>query len=200
MISAKYALPNTLTELSLEYSIFPDGVIKVSQKLDTKGVKELPLLPRFGMRCQIKKDFNKVEWYGRGPYENYIDRKKSAFVGLYNASPEELFYSYPSPQECSNRCDTRRLSVTNSSDKGFEILKGNDCFEFTVIPYTVEDLSQAERGKKHTMDLPENDFYAVSLDYKNQGLGCIDSWGAMPLEKYQIKPENMEFKFIIKLK
>ncbi len=200
LISAKYALPNTLTELSLEYSIFPDGLIKVSQKLDTKGVKELPLLPRFGMRCQIKKDFNKVEWYGRGPYENYIDRKNSAFVGLYNASPEELFYSYPSPQECSNRCDTRRLSVTNSSDKGFEILKGNDCFEFTVIPYTVEDLSQAERGKKHTMDLPENDFYAVSLDYKNQGLGCIDSWGAMPLEKYQIKPENMEFKFIIKLK
>ena len=199
-VSAVYALKNTKTEVTIEYLVKADGVVEITEKLDTKGVAGLPLLPRFGVKFKVNKDFKNVEWYGRGPFENYIDRKTAAFVGRYNSTPEKMFFSYPSPQECSNRCDTRSLEVLNNKGKGFNILKGKENFEFSIMPYSVEDLSQEKRGEKHTVDLPENDFYAVTVDFKNQGVAGIDSWGAMPLEKYRIEAKNMEFTFTLKVR
>ena len=200
-VQAVYSLENTKTEVTIEYLVMADGIIEISEKLDTKGVTELPLLPRFGLKFKVKKDFSNIEWYGRGTFENYIDRKTAAFVGRYNSTPEKMFFSYPSPQESSNRCDTRSLNIFNNNGNGLEIVKGKENFEFSVMPYSVEDLSQEKRGEKHTVDLPENNnFYAVTLDLKNQGVAGIDSWGSMPLEQYQIKPQNMEFKFTMKIR
>ena len=198
-IKTIYDLDSTQTSVILEYEIVESGQIIITEKLDIKDNTKLPLLPRFGVNFQIKKDFNNVEWYGRGPFENYIDRKTAAFVGRYKSTPEELFYSYPSPQECSNRCDTRRLMISDNKNSAFEITKENSLFEFTVIPYSIKDFQQTNRGEKHTIDLKKHDSYYVNIDYKNQGLGCIDSWGAMPLEKYRIEPNNIEFKFALKI-
>jgi len=199
-IKTIYDLDSTQTSVILEYEIVESGQIIITEKLDIKDNTKLPLLPRFGVNFQIKKDFNNVEWYGRGPFENYIDRKTAAFVGRYKSTPEELFYSYPSPQECSNRCDTRRLMISDNKNSAFEITKENSLFEFTVIPYSIKDFQQTNRGEKHTIDLKKHDSYYVNIDYKNQGLGCIDSWGAMPLEKYRIEPNNIEFKFALKIR
>ncbi len=197
-----YSLPNTNTNLTVEYKIQGNGIVDVTEKLLVKEKKEKPeYLPRFGFNFWITKDYKSVEWFGRGPHENYIDRKTSAFVGKYHSDPEDLYYAYPSPQENGNRCDTRSLKLSNSKETIEFVCENNDkLFEFSVLPFSIEDLTQNERGTKHTIDLPANDFYSVTIDYKNQGLGCIDSWGAMPLKEYLIPVENIEFKFRFQVK
>lgn len=194
-----YLLPNSGATITMEYEICKDGII-VTETLDTKGAKKLPTLPRFGVNFNISKQLSNVSWYGRGPLENYIDRKTSQFVGTYSSTPEQLYFAYPSPQENGNRCDTRILRVTDKSGHGIGIYRSAvQNFEWSVLPYSISDLYQTNRGTKHTVDLPNNDFYSVTIDGKNQGLGCIDSWGAHPLDQYEIRPEQMSFQFVIKV-
>lgn len=200
-VRAVYSLPNTKTELIMEYYIFGNGWIDITESLNTKDQKNLPIMPRFGIKFNVAKYFNVIDWYGRGPHENYCDRKSSAFIGRYTSSPEQMCYLYPSPQENGNRTDNRLMRMSNGKGYGLEIKQSNDTrqpFEFSVTPYTIDDLSQEKRGTKHTIDLPQNNFYAVTIDYRQQGLAGNDSWGALPLPEYRIEPKEFSFTFVLK--
>ena len=195
LITAVYTIPSVGT-LTMTYLILPGGIMRVTEALATeKG--DLPDIPRFGVNFHISKDFNNVEWYGRGPHENYQDRKASAFIGTYKSTPEKLYYPYPSVQENGCRTDNRFMTLTDKNNNvlKFKVSNTKQFFDFTVLPYSIDDLTQEKAGTIHSNQLPTNDFYSVCIDLKQQGLGGDDSWGALPHRPYRIIPSTFSFTF-----
>jgi len=174
----------------LKYSINEEGIIMV--QADYKPTKnEIAIIPKYGMRMQIPADFNIIEWYGRGVFENYPDRKTSAIIRKYKSSLEDFITSYVVPQDNSNRCDVRWFSFSNNTRKKI-VIKGLDALCFRAWPYTEDDLESC----KHDYELPNRDFITVNIDHNIKGVGGNDSWGARTLEKYTIngnKPYSYGF-------
>jgi beta-galactosidase len=169
-------------------------------------------MPRFGMNFQIPENYNMVSWYGRGPHENYIDRKDSAFMGIYNNSVSELGYEYSRPQENGYRTKTKWLELKNDNGFGFKIY-GETYISFSAHYNTIEDFDDGVREKKvgekgsarkrmvkkqrKPVDLEKRNFISLNIDLKQMGVGGDNSWGARPLDKYLIQPGNYQYSFII---
>jgi beta-galactosidase len=158
------------------------------------GDEKLPELLRLGMRMRLPKDFQNVEWYGRGLHENYWDRKTSAFIGLYDDSVADQFVRYASPQENGYKTDVRWVALTQKRGKGL-LAVGLPTLCFSALPYATEDLTQESRGTKHPTDLVERDFIELHIDLNQTGVGGDDSWGARPLEKYTLLPKEYSYSF-----
>lgn len=160
--------------------------------------KPLPELPRFGMRMQIPGKFNDLTWYGRGPQENYWDRKTAAFVGVYKSSVADQYFPYIRPQENGYKTDTRWLALQDSAGRGMMII-GEPLVSFSALNFTTEDLDQGtKKNYKHTNDLSPRDFIALHVDYKQTGVGGDDSWGARPHPKYTLDYGYHEYSYIIR--
>ena len=145
------------------YTIFGDGKFIVD--VDFTPKKELI---RLGMQTLLAKEFNKFQWFGRGPHETYEDRKTGAAVGLYSGTAEELIHDYVFPQENGNRTDVRWIKVLNSDNKGFKISDNSGQYlNFSVWPYTQDDLEKAE----HIHELPRRENVTLNIDYKQRGVG-----------------------------
>jgi len=158
----------------------------------------LPDIPRVGLNMKLKKDFDSVEWFGRGPFENYEDRKTAAFVGLYKSTIDDLHFSYVRPQENGYRTDVRWLSFENEN---LELLiDGNPLFGFSASFYTIADLDlMQEPLNMHTNDLQKHNFIDVNIDYKQQGVGGDDSWYTPVHEEYRINANTIKYSFNLKL-
>ena len=156
----------------------------------------MPELPRFGINMRLPKEFDSVTWFGRGPHENYCDRKTSAFVGLYRQSVDELFEPYISPQENGYRTDTRWVLLRDEECRGI-MVGGKPLLGFSALWYTADDLTQPERGSRNIKDLKKRDFIDVNIDLKQMGVGGDNSWGALPHPQYQLPYKEYEFKFFI---
>jgi len=192
-VVADYKLQGVNSSVRLQYTILGNGDIIVDNTF-LPGSGRIPDLPRLGMRMQIPGEFENVEWYGRGPHENYWDRKTSAFVGRYKKTVDELYFSYASPQENGNRTDTRWIAFTDQSGAGL-LATGMPVLSWSALFYTQEDLTQVSRGTKHTYDLQKRDNVSVNLDFKQMGLGGDDSWGAIPHEQYQLDAVEYNYRF-----
>ncbi len=158
------------------------------------GAKGLPNIPRMGMRMQIPDKYNNVNWFGRGPEENYSDRNTGAFVGLYEKSVDDLYFAYASPQENGNRTDTRWIALTGDQGAGL-MVTGAPILSWSALYFTQEDLSQEDRGTKHTSDLQKRDFISLNLDHKQMGVGGDTSWGAWPHGEYRLPPREYSYNF-----
>ncbi len=192
-IIVKFVLPDVQSTYQTSYTVYGNGEILIKNSFQP-GKKELPVLPRFGMRMTLPKELKHVIWYGRGPQENYQDRKTASYVGEYEKTVDELYFSYISPQENGNRTDTRWIVF--KSDKGYGLTAtGMPLLSWSALPYTQEDLSQESRGTMHTYDLHKRDFISVNLDYKQMGVGGDNSWGAWPHEKYRIPAKEYSYEF-----
>jgi beta-galactosidase len=222
VIDIVYDLPGVNTTFTTTYEIYPSGIIKVSNQLNASDYKGD--IPRIGMRMQLPKAYNAITYYGRGPWENYNDRKASSFVDLYKSTAKEQYVPYIRPQENGYKTGVRWLSVHNSDNSGllFVASKNNpDNFSFSALPMPNEDFDAThgliydENKKaqeinnrdgspkvnmtKHTIDIKEKDLTQLNIDLGQRGLGGDDSWGAMPQEEYLFKadkPYNYSF-FII---
>jgi beta-galactosidase len=192
-IVAEYRLPSVSSRHRVTYTVFNTSDVIVKNQL-IPGDAELPELPRFGMRLRIPKDFSRVQWYGRGPHENYWDRKTSAFIGLYAGTVKELVENYASPQENGYRTDVRWVALTNDSGAGL-LAVGLPTLCFSALPYSTEDLTQESRGTKHPTDLTERDFVEFRVDYKQTGVGGDNSWGARPLDHYTLFAKPYAYSF-----
>jgi beta-galactosidase len=188
-----YFLPAVQSNLKAAYKVLGNGDIIVRTELEI-GEGELPEIPRFGLRMQIPVEFNNIKWYGRGPHENYCDRKTSAFVGVYKSTVEDLYVPYISPQENGVRTDIRWAALTDDKGTGL-LLCGIDLLSLSALRYTIEDLTQESRGTKHTIDLKEKDLIEVCVDLKQMGVGGDNSWGARPHPQYTLPPQNYVFSF-----
>ncbi len=177
------------------YTIFGDGIVKVDESLTPIG--KVPLdIPKIGMQMSIPKQYGTMTWYGRGPWENYIDRETSAGVGTYSGLVDTLWTDYVRPQENGNRCGVRWVAFTNNNGNGL-LAVGAPKLSVSAWPYTLEDLEKAT----HIDELPTRDNITVNLDYKQMGVGGTDTWTprAKALPKYQLPASHKyEYQFYLK--
>ncbi len=179
-------------ECSLVYTINGEGQIKV--EMTYQPVREdLPLLPKVGMRMRIPERFSQIDWYGRGPWENYPDRKTGYPIGLYSMTLEDFKVDYASSQDNANRCDVRWFSFSTPSGDRIKI-SGLQELNFRAWPYSEEDLE----ASTHPYDLPSRDYINVNIDYKIHGVGGNDGWGARTMDAYTIDANQpYSFGFIL---
>ncbi|MDR7211831.1 glycoside hydrolase family 2 TIM barrel-domain containing protein [Flavobacterium piscis] len=196
LVKATYNLTPVSSTLELNYEINSNGELGVKEQLNIDKTKEQPILPRFGMEIIVPKDFSNLAYYGRGPHENYIDRNYSSQVGLYNQTVSEQYYPYIRPQETGNKTDVRWLELSN--DKLRLTVTSDDLLAVTALHYLNEDLDDGlQKDQRHATELKERDLTSLKIDYKQMGVGGIDSWQAWPMEKYLLRDKNYQYQFKI---
>lgn len=199
-VVAQYDMPEVEAKLTLTYTLNLQGQLIVEQQLKVnKEAKNKPVLPRFGMSLVMPEDFSTLHYYGRGPIENYCDRHTSTFLGIYNQTVAEQFSPYIRPQETGNKTDIRWWSISNADSNGLTFT-APEPLEMTALNYLTSDLDGGpvkEAKQMHAGDLTPRPFTVVHIAQRQMGLGCIDSWGAWPLQKYLIPYADHAFSFII---
>jgi len=191
LVSVEYALPDVQAHFSINYAVLGSGDILIRSDFRTDQ-SNLPDLPRLGITMRLPQSFDRLEYYGRGPHENYCDRNTSALVGRYESTVLEQYVPYVSPQENGNKTDVRWSALRNRDGVGLLVI-GEPQFGMSALPFTVEDLTQEKRGSMHTIDLKERDFVTLNLDLKQRGVGGDDSWGATPHSQYCILARDASF-------
>lgn len=204
VLTANFEMPEVKAELMLRYRINAAGEVTVTEKMTTDKEAKVADLFRYGMQLQMPASFSKLEYYGRGPEENYIDRHSSSFIGKYEANVKDEYYPYVRPQESGNHTDIRYFSIFNpTSGKGITF-EGYAPMECSAIPYLVEDLDAGIEKEhawgQHSGDLVEKGLVQLHIQQRQFGLGCIDSWGSSPMEKYRMHYQDRCFSFVIKAK
>ena len=202
VLTATFEMPEVKAQLELTYNINAAGEVVVTEKMTTDKEAKVADLFRYGMQLQMPATYSKLEYYGRGPEENYIDRHASAFIGKYESNVKDEYYSYIRPQESGNHTDIRNFSIFNpTSGKGitFEAFGEMEC---SAIPYLVEDLDAGDEKNhswgQHSGDLVDKGLVQLHIQQRQYGLGCIDSWMTKPMEKYRMHYADREFSFKIK--
>jgi beta-galactosidase len=196
-LSANFDLPDVQSKHSITYTVLGSGDIIVESAIQVGG-KDLPELPRFGLRLRLPDGFERIEWYGRGPQENYCDRYTSAFVGHYNGTVREQFVPYVSPQENGYKTDVRWVALFNNEGLGLEFV-GMDLISMSALRYTIEDMTQKTRGSMHPVDLVERNFVELNIDLKQMGVGGDDSWGARTHPQYTLPAQDYSYRFRVRL-
>ena len=197
-ISTIFDLPSVEGQIVIDYAINAIGEITVINQLKNIS-KKLPHLPRFGNNFIIKNDYQRVNWFGRGPHENYNDRNTSALVGLYQAPVADLYFPYIRPQENGYKTDIRWVTFTNEAGKGLKVA-GTQLLSFSAHHQYNRDFDAGNTKKqRHTTDIIKRDFVNINIDYGQTGVGGDDSWSprAWAHEKYRIQPENLKYTYTI---
>ena len=165
-------------EYELCYSINNNGDIKV--EADYRPFADnIPLIPKFGMRMRLTPDFDRVEYYGRGPWENYPDRKQGYDIGLYAMPLSEFQVDYARPQDNGNRCDVRWMSLA-SEDHSLRI---DGCQPLCIRAW---DYGEEDLDVKHPYELKRGEFVNLNIDLNIHGVGGTDTWGKRTLPEYTI--------------
>ena len=204
VLTANFEMPEVKAELMLRYRINAVGEVAVTEKMTTDKEAKVADLFRYGMQLQMPASFSKLEYYGRGPEENYIDRHSSSFIGKYEANVKDEYYPYVRPQESGNHTDIRYFSIFNPTTGKGITFEGYAPMECSAIPYLVEDLDAGVEKEhawgQHSGDLVEKGLVQLHIQQRQFGLGCIDSWGSSPMEKYRMHYQDRCFSFVIKAK
>ena len=204
VLTANFEMPEVKAELMLRYRINAAGEVAVTEKMTTDKEAKVADLFRYGMQLQMPVSFSKLEYYGRGPEENYIDRHSSAFIGKYEANVKDEYYPYVRPQESGNHTDIRYFSIFNPTTGKGITFEGYAPMECSAIPYLVEDLDAGIEKEhawgQHSGDLVEKGLVQLHIQQRQFGLGCIDSWGSSPMDKYRMHYQDRCFSFVIKAK
>lgn len=193
-ITFEHSLVDARSTMKTVYTISSNGEINTEITLKL-GINGLPELPRFGMKMTLLKEFDNLEYYGRGPHENYCDRYTSAFIGNYKSTVSQQFFAYVRPQENGYKTDVRSLKITNQNGLGIEII-GDPQFGFSALHNSIDDLDQlTKKNYKHINDiLPREDVF-LNIDHKQMGVAGDNSWGARPHSPYQLTDKDYHFKF-----
>lgn len=197
VVKAEYEMQEVNALLNLTYSINNAGEILVTQAMKSDGSSAQPSLYRFGMQLQMPKNFDHICYYGRGPIENYADRKSSTLLGVYNQTVAEQFYPYIRPQETGNKTDIRWWKQQNISGVGLQIISDTP-FHASALNYTIESLDDgAQKDQRHSTEVSQADFTNLCIDKVQMGLGCVNSWSALPRPEYQVPYQDYEFSFML---
>ncbi|MDZ7373709.1 MAG: DUF4981 domain-containing protein [candidate division KSB1 bacterium] len=172
------------------YTVFANGWIHVANEVDPFG--KLPILPRLGVRMTVAGDLEKLTWYGRGPQENYPDRKSGYAIGLWESTVTDQYYPYVRPQETGNHEDVRWLALVDEKGSGI-LITADETLSFAALHYTASDLDRAN----HIHELSPRRNIILCLDAQVLGLGN-GSCGPMVLERYYVRPESVRFGFTLR--
>lgn len=197
VVHATYELKKVSAQLELTYRINNQGAIQVTQQMKADPNAEVSHMFRFGMQMAMPKSFDTIEYYGRGPIENYIDRNNSTDLGIYRQSVDEQFYSYIRPQETGNKTDIRWWKQLNAAGNGLLVV-AEAPFSGSALHYTQESLDEGlQKDQRHSPEIQPADLTNLCIDKVQMGLGCITSWGTLPLEKYMLPYGDYSFTFTL---
>ena len=195
-VASHYSLRSVGARYALVHDVFGDGSVAVEARL-AGAAEDLPELPRFGVLLALPGDLDQVAWYGRGPHENYWDRRAGAAMGRYASPAARLAHPYVRPQETGTRVDARWVAATDAQGRGL-LATGLPTLSFSALPYRQEDLDAGERkAGRHWTDLAPRDEISLALDYRQTGVGGDDSWGAVPRHEYTLWPQDLAFRFLL---
>ncbi len=196
-IVAQYDIPAVSGKLSLTYLVNNQGAIKVTQKLTADKNAKVADMFRFGMQVQMPDSYVQSIYYGRGPVENYVDRNNAAFIGKYKQNVDEQFYSYIRPQETGTKTDIRWWKQVTKGGFGLQFTS-DAAFSASALNYSIASLDDGvDKDQRHPADVDKAGYTNLCIDKMQMGLGCVNSWGALPLEKYRLPYGDYEFNFLI---
>ncbi len=179
-------------------TVYADGTMKVDNHFTAiKG--DYPLLLRMGNNLELSKEYINIEFYGRGPWENYWDRKTASLIGVYKQSVDSQYFNYARPQESGNKTDVRWVSFTNEKGAGLRFIYADTLLSFSALPYSLNDLDPEENKKQyHSGELIKRNKIYLHMDMQQTGVQGIDSWGSSPLKKYRIPFADHQYSYWIK--
>ena len=204
-----------LAEVSMSYTIYADGTVAGVETLSDGGnLTRAAMLPRFGMELAMPGEYSVLEFYGKGPFENYCDRNSAALVGHYVQRVEDQYHwGYVRPQESGTKTELKWMKVTDDNGTGL-MITSDVKFSASALPISRRQIDMSITGgvrrdkgdQRHSLELKKaacenvrslGKTY-VNFDLRQMGLGCVDSWGAWPREEYLLKAQPMEFRFVLR--
>lgn len=191
-VNTEYLFKATQTKAQVEYLIDEAGKVKVTTVINIP--EDVPTLPRLGWTLEAPVEMENIAWLGRGPHENYVDRKTGAAVGIYQSTINNWVTPYVMPQENSNRCDIRWIYFRDRDNNKLRFSAASShLFSVSAYPYTQTQLDNA----KYNFNLKSHKNLTINIDYDQMGVGGDNSWGHPVLEKYQLKSKTFKFAFVI---
>lgn len=196
-VKAIYDMPDVKAQLTMAYVIDDGGAIHVFEKMTTDPEAKVEKMFRYGVVMDLPYDFDQSKYYGRGPIENYADRKDCMPVGIYQQTADEQFFPYIRPQETGTKSDIRRWYQTNKNGVGLRI-QASGTFSASALHYNISDLDEGEeKHQRHSPDVPKSKYTELTLDLEHAGVGGIDSWSnkAEAQPPYRVEYKDRLFKF-----
>ena len=198
VIAMEYRIEGTDASVKMEYRINDRGSMEITETLVPGENKDLPGLFRFGLQFPMPRTFENIEYYGRGPFENYIDRNTSSFLGRWKQTVSEQAYAYIRPQETGNKTDVRWLKITDNMGRGL-MVEAEKPFAFSALHYYIETLDEGpEKRNRHASDIKEDNVTNLLIDGRQMGVGGQDSWGSVPLPEYMLPYGPYSFRCVIR--
>ena len=197
-ILTSFDMPEVQGQMDITYLVFANtGAVKVTEDFKaTEGAKVSDMF-RFGMLMQMPYTMEKSNYYGRGPIENYSDRKDCMRIGVYTDDADNQYFPYIRPQESGTKSDIRWWKQTDATGLGLQV-KSCTPFYASAIHFDTEELDDGDdKEQRHSFDLKKSKFTNLFLDSAHMGVGGENSWGAWPLEKYRVHYGNKTFTFTL---
>ncbi|MGV3539106.1 MAG: glycoside hydrolase family 2 TIM barrel-domain containing protein [Rufibacter sp.] len=196
-VLVSYKLKEIPATLLVTYSINGAGELLVKQELQPNPNSKAELLPRFGMKLVLPQGFEAIEFYGRGPHENYQDRNYSAHVGLYRQTVKDQFYPYVRPQETGTKTDIRWFKIRNGTGKGI-LIQGEQLLSMSALHFLDSDLDDGDaKDQRHSGELKPRKETQLNVDYKQMGVAGINSWRELALPPYLLPFQKYSYTFKI---
>ena len=206
IVTAKYLVCEA-AEIILTYIVHGDGSVELKEQMRDGGdLDQEPMLLRFGMEFSMPGEYTVLDFYGKGPFENYEDRQSAALMGHYFQRVEDQYhYGYVRPQESGAHTGVKWMRIIDEGGNGLELSSANGC-SVTALPFARRDMDLSVLKNGHSLDLKakahENNRSAggtyVNVDLRQMGLGCINSWGAIPRKEYLLPAGDYDFEFVIR--
>lgn len=198
-VISSYEMPEQESHLQVAYLIQGDGSVKVSMHF-LPGSKPLPEMPRLGMRMILKGCYDQMTWLGRGPQENYADRKSGYLIGKYHSTVWEQYHPYVRAQETANHCDVRWLTLQAPDGPGIRV-EGEEPLSMSAWNFPQADIlyRPSLQEHRHGGSIDQKDMVWLNIDHQQMGVGGDNTWGAQVHPEYTITPHEWNYTFTIKL-
>ena len=197
-VIADFDMPEQESQMQITYQMLANGNVEVNMHF-MPGNKALPEMPRLGMRMILKGDYDQMTWLGRGPQENYADRKSGYLIGKYSASVWEQYHPYVRAQETANKCDVRWFTLASKAGAGIRV-EGAEPLSVSAWNFPQDDLLYVPSTIEHRHGgcVDKKDMVWVNIDHLQMGVGGDNTWGAMVHPEYTITPKEWSYSFTIK--
>ncbi|MBS0030708.1 glycoside hydrolase family 2 TIM barrel-domain containing protein [Chitinophaga sp. 22321] len=196
MVKTVHYLPKVKVTYTTTYSIAVNGDITVAAQF-TPADTTLPEIPRMGMRMLVKPEYDQVSWLGRGPFDNYTDRKYAADVDVYTMPADSLFHPYPRAQESGYRTDVSWMALQDKNKSGWMFLS-DSLLSAGVLHFDMQRLDFDRKQNKHGGSMQNEDLLWWNIDYGQQGVGGDNSWGAKAHPEYLLPCRTYQYNFTLR--
>lgn len=198
-VTARFRLDDVSSDLTLRYTMGADGAVQIDVDWRADDSAHITDLPRMGMLMTMPKAYDTFSWYGRGPWENYSDRRTASFLGRYSDSVHNRRFPYVRPQESGNVTDVREATLTDAEGDGI-LIEGIAPLSINALDVATNVLDPGlDKHQMHDNDInPHRDWIFVNIDLAQRGLGGDNSWGAAPMPQYLLSERHYSYSFILR--